>query len=71
MTASATSTDSGFTGTAAAPSIVFNSLFVEEPIPTGIELPCSGNGSAAFVPAPAGTTARTATVTVTFENIAL
>lgn len=86
VTAPATSAVSGFTGTAAdsidayiltptgaavGPDVVFNSFYVQEPIPTGIELPCSGSGSVAFVPEPTSATARTATVAVTFENIAL
>jgi hypothetical protein len=86
VTAPATSADSGYTGTAAdsidvyiltptgtasGPAVVFNSFFVEEPIPTTLELPCSGSGSVAYVPDPTSPTARTATVAVTFENIAL
>ena len=86
VTAPATAAASGFTGTAAdsidayiltptgvaaGPVVVFNSFFVEEPIPTTIELPCYGTGSTTFVPEPTSPTARTATVAVTFEDIAL
>ena len=86
VTAPATNADTGYTGTAAdsidayiltptgtatGPAVVFNSFYVKEPIPTSIELPCSGTGSTTFVPEPTSPTARSATVTVTFENIAL
>ena len=86
VTAPPVSADTGYTGTAAdsidayiltptgaanGPVVVFKSFYVEEPIPTTIELPCSGTGTAAFVPEPTSNTARTATVTLTFENIAL
>lgn len=86
VTTPATSADSGSTGTAAisidafiltstgagsAPAVVFNSFFVEEPLPTSLELPCSGSGGVAFVPEPTSPTARTAAVAVTFENIVL
>jgi hypothetical protein len=84
VTTPVVSTDSGFTGSAAhfidafivtptgaasGPVVVFNSFYVEEPIPTTIELPCSGPGSATFVPEPTSPTARTAVVSVTFENV--
>jgi hypothetical protein len=86
VTAPATSTVSGFTGTkadsidayiltpagtATGPAIVFNAFYVEESIPTSLNLPCYGTGSVIFVPEPTSPTARTATVAVTFENIAL
>lgn len=59
------------TGAASGPVVVFNSFYVQEPIPTTIELPCSGTGDATFVPEPTSPTARTAVVAVTFQNIAL
>lgn len=86
VTAPAASAAAGFTGTAAdainayiltptsasaGPVIVFNSFYVEEPIPTGIELPCTGTGSATFVPEPTSPTARSTTVALTFEDIGL
>ncbi|HWG26008.1 hypothetical protein [Actinospica sp.] len=86
VTGPVSSTDSGFTGSAAhsidafivtptgavsGPVVVFNSFYVKEPIPTTIELPCSGTGEATFVPEPTSPTARTAVVSVTFQNIAV
>jgi len=38
-------------------------------IPDWLNLPCSGTGKVNFVPAPTSSTARTATVVVTYENI--
>lgn len=84
VTTPVTSTDSGFTGSlghsidaylvtptgaATGPVVVFNSFYVEEPIPTTILLPCSGPGSATFVPEPTSPTARAAVVSVIFQNI--
>jgi hypothetical protein len=42
-----------------------------QPIPTGIAVPCGGTGVMTFVPAPGSPTARPATVTVTFANVAV
>jgi hypothetical protein len=39
-------------------------------IPTSLLLPCSGTGTVAFVPDPTSPTARTATVTVLYADIA-
>ena len=84
VTTPVTSTDSGFTGSlahsidaylvtptgaATGPVVVFNSFYVKEPIPTTIYLPCSGPGDATFVPEPTSPTARTAIVSVIFQNI--
>lgn len=86
VTAPSSTTGSGYTGTAAnsiaafivtpsgtsaGPVVVFNSFYVQEPIPTGIEVPCGGTGTVTFVPEPTSTTARSAVVKVSFENIAL
>lgn len=80
------STDYGYTGSAAdsidayiatptganpGPIVVFKAFYVQEAIPTSIELPCSGTGSVTFVPEPTSPTARSAVVSVTFENIAV
>lgn len=59
------------TGAVVGPVVVFNSFYVEEPIPTTLELPCSGTGSVIFVPEPTSPTARDSVVSVTFENIAV
>ncbi|HLX50968.1 MAG TPA: hypothetical protein VKS82_21785 [Streptosporangiaceae bacterium] len=83
--ASPTSTgDLGYTGSAGdeitaalgttSTSIVlasFTSYFVQQYIPTGIEVPCSGTGTVAFIPSPGSSTAKTAILDVTFENIAV
>lgn len=84
-TASPTSAgDLGYTGSAgdeitaalgpASTSIVlasFTSYFVQQYIPTSIDVPCSGTGTVAFVPSPWSSTAKTAILDVTFENIAV
>jgi hypothetical protein len=49
----------------------FTSYFVKQYIPTSIEVPCSGTGTVAFIPSPWSSTAKTATLAVTFENIAV
>jgi hypothetical protein len=82
VTGTTVSAGSGYTGsaadlidvffgpaaTSAAPAAVFNSFFVAEPIPTSILVPCYGTGTVSFVPVPTSATARTATVSVTFES---
>jgi hypothetical protein len=40
-----------------------------QPIPTSLSLPCSGSGDVLFMPEPPSTSARSATVSVTYENI--
>jgi hypothetical protein len=80
---SATTTDLGYTGSAgrsitaalATPvsAIIlgsFGSYFAPQNIPTGISVPCSGSGMVVFIPSPGSPTARAATLTVTFVNIA-
>jgi hypothetical protein len=80
---SATTMDLGYTGSAgdsitavlATPvsAIIlgsFRSYFVPVNIPTGIRVPCYGSGTVAFIPSPGSPTARAATLTVTFVNIA-
>lgn len=47
----------------------FTSYFVPKNILTGITVPCSGTGSVVFTPSPGSTTAKPATLTVTFLNI--
>lgn len=42
---------------------------VKAAVPTSIELPCYGSGKVVFVPAPTSSTARTATVPVTYRSI--
>lgn len=73
----------GFTGSAAnsiaavfAPSsvvsesLVINDYFVQVPIPTTLKVPCSGSGVVSFDPAPDSATARAATVSVTYGDVA-
>jgi hypothetical protein len=42
-----------------------------EPIPTSLELPCSGTGKVRFTPWPKGAGAVADVVTVTYENLAV
>jgi hypothetical protein len=76
---SSTTTDVGYTGSAAtaidvtmgAPSstVIFAVLRyygVTAPIPTSLVLPCAGSGTVVFIPSPTSTTARSASVAVTF-----
>jgi hypothetical protein len=78
----ASTADVGFTGSAGkkitatlaptpATTILasFTSYFVPKKIPTGITVPCSGAGSVVFTPSPGSTTAKPATLTVTFLNV--
>jgi hypothetical protein len=51
------------------PVTLIGSYGVKVPIPTSIELPCYGSGRVAFVPVPTSSTARTATVDVTYQSI--
>lgn len=78
-------TGAGFTGSAAnrivatlgpTPSstdvtLTFKEYGVPQDIPTTAFLPCSGTGVAVFTPLPTSSTARNATVTLTFVNIAV
>ena len=83
-TASSSAQDIGYTGSAgnqiaaalgtATATITiadFTSYFVDQYIPTNIEVPCSGTGTVAFIPSPTSGTAKTAILDVTFENIAV
>jgi hypothetical protein len=51
------------------PPVVLTSFFAPVPIPTTLNLPCSGSGVVSFVPIPTSPTARGVAVTVTFVNI--
>jgi hypothetical protein len=75
-------TDVGYTGSAgrritaslsSSPTVIplatFTSYFVKQYIPTSITVPCSGTGTVTFVPSPGSPNARTATLTVTFQNL--
>jgi hypothetical protein len=42
---------------------------VKAAVPTSLELPCYGPGKVNFVPSPTSSTARTATVAVTYESV--
>ncbi len=81
--ASSTSAGVGYTGESAnsvrvdfgnaatSAAVVLTSYVVKAAIPTALELPCSGTGTVAFVPEPTSSTARTALVKVTYQNIAV
>jgi hypothetical protein len=59
-------------GTAASSYVQFRYYRVAKPIPTSLELPCSGSGQVIFVPLPVvGPDARSVSVPVVFENIAV
>ncbi len=51
-------------------TFVFTEYGVPQDIPTTAVLPCSGTGTATFVPQPTSSTARNATVKLHFVNIA-
>jgi hypothetical protein len=59
-----------FSPTATNGSVVIRAYFVQVPIPTTLRLPCSGSGVVSFEPIPGSSTARSATVTVTYGNVA-
>jgi hypothetical protein len=52
-------------------TFVFTEYGVPQDIPTTAFLPCSGTGTATFVPQPTSSTARNATVKLHFVNIAV
>jgi hypothetical protein len=58
-----------FGGTSTTTPVTLTAYGVKAEIPAGLNLPCSGTGKVQFVPAPTSSTARTATVTVTYQNI--
>jgi hypothetical protein len=76
-------TGGGFTGSAAnrivaafeasttSSGLVFKEYGVPQDIPTTLFVPCSGTGTMVFTPLPTSSTARSATVKVTFVNIAV
>ncbi len=49
--------------------VSLSSYAVKAAIPTTLSLPCSGTGTVAFIPMPGSSTAHTATVEVTYQNI--
>jgi hypothetical protein len=82
---SATAKDAGYTGesaerivvrfSGAGPSVglpaTIDGYDVRVPIPTTLQLPCSGPGTVAFVPSPTSETARSATVAITYRSSGL
>lgn len=82
-TTSPASSDAGYTGEAATSlrvsygntSVVNTTELtrwaVTAPIPTTLNLPCSGSGTVVFAPSPTSTTARSAVVAVSYENVAV
>jgi hypothetical protein len=83
LTAAPVSSSVGYTGSAAdsidaifsAPSdatnapIVLSSFFAPQPIPTTLNLPCSGDGTVSFVPIPTSGTAHGFAVSVSFLDL--
>lgn len=65
-----TSVEVDFGSASTATPVTLSSYAVKAAIPTGLALPCSGSGTVEFVPAPTSTTAQTATVAVTYADIA-
>jgi hypothetical protein len=61
----------GFGGATTGSPVVLNAYEVRAEIPGTLNLPCSGTGRVTFTPAPASSTSRPATVTVTYQNIAV
>ena len=59
----------GFGSPSSTAVVLLKDYAVKAAIPTTLNLPCSGTGTVTFVPAPTSSTARTATVTVTYQNI--
>ncbi len=59
-----------FTADSSAP-VTFTEYGVPKAVPTSLLLPCAGAGLAVFTPQPASPTARSATVTVRFINLAV
>ena len=59
-----------FAADSSAP-VTFTEYGVPQPIPTSLLLPCSGTGLAVFTPRPTSATAKPATVTVHFINLAV
>ena len=56
--------------TSAQQGLVFTSYFAPGKIPTTWLLPCGGTGTMLFVPEPTSPTARSYSLTVSFQNIA-
>ncbi len=59
-----------FAADSSAP-VTFTEYHVAAPIPTSLLLPCQGTGLAVFTPEPTSPTAKSATVTVRFVNLAV
>lgn len=67
----ADSVDAVFTpASALSEAVVIKDWFVRVPLPSTLRLPCSGSGVVSFDPMPGSSTARSATVTVTYGNVA-
>lgn len=56
-------------GSTTAP-VILSDYAVKAEIPTTLDLPCSGAGKVVFVPTPTSSTAQSATVSVTYADIA-
>jgi hypothetical protein len=58
-------------GSSSAVTLLFKQYNQPAEFPTGIDLPCGGTGQLIFTPVPGSASARSATVTVTYENVAV
>lgn len=58
-----------FGGSVSGGTVSLTGYAVKVQIPTTLDLPCSGTGTVAFVPAPTSSTAHSATVDVTYQSI--
>lgn len=61
---------SGATYVAANPPVVIDDFDLLVPVPTTLNLPCGGSGTASFVPMPTSPTANSATVQIDYTDIA-
>jgi hypothetical protein len=57
--------------TTISPAALTFTQYGSQPIPSSMLLPCSGQGAVVFSPQPTSKTAQSASVAVTFENIAV
>lgn len=55
---------------AAAPTVTFHKYNVPAAFPTNVALPCGGTGLVIFAPLPGSHSAKSATVTVSYANVA-
>jgi hypothetical protein len=66
----ATEIVASLTPASAGESLVFTTYNAPQPFPTNINVPCGGTSVIPFIPVPGSKTAKPATVTVTYDNVA-